>query len=260
MTESTAWRSKRMYRLGIALVMFLLAVGVSVGISYFLFGQPNNINSEHPAETRIEELDSRLSAVEASLQAGSGNYKDSPLTDEDLDVLLSRLNTLDRRVKELSSAEAGELDESTLEVREVLARAAEEKAREVYKDMKDEERRKQEEQWQRRREERWQETQDWLENVYNERLVLLTKELSLTSNQEVQVREAIDARKATVLEIYANWQLPENERRDNLPSWDEINKNFDNAMKQTLDQQQYRTYKQKRLDDFNRGRGRGRGR
>ena len=250
-----------MQRIGVVIVMFLLAVGISLGISYFLWGQPDRVGESTSDTADLDALRARLARVEAQLRDGSGGRSEGAVSDEDFEALLSRLDAVERGVKSVSNASPGALEKSSPEIREILAREAEEKAREVYKDMKDEERRKQEEEWRQRREERWKETQEWLTNVYSERLALLTKELSLTPNQEAAVGEAIDARRESVLKIYARRQVPEDERpAGEVPSWDDINKAYETSMKQILNQEQHKKYKQKHLDDFNRGRGRGRGR
>lgn len=252
----------KMQRTGVALASFILAVLVSLGVSYFLWGQSADSGGASLDVSDIESLRVRLANIEAQLNIETSGGSESYISPEDFEAILARLDMVERKVKELSLLELAGSDPANPGIRENLSNVAEDKAREVYKNMKEEERRKQQEEWQRRREEHERETQEWLVNVYNDQLAKITKELSLTPNQEVGVREALNVRKDSVQKVYAGYRMSEEERRSNaIPSWDDINKTFEASMKQILDQQQFKTYKEKHLDDFNRGRGRrGRGR
>lgn len=250
-----------MQRTGVVLLLFALAVGISLGVSFFLWGQPSTIIGSAAPNPELVELRTRLAAIEAQLRATPDYQSEKSLEYEDFEILLSRLDSIERQIRQIQNSPGVTADSSNPTPDATADDVSEQAIRKVYKDIKEEERRKQEEEWQKRREERWQETQEWLVNVYNERLALLTKELSLTPNQEVGVRQALDARQESVLKIYGRWQLPEEERNaGNAPSWDDINKAFEDSMKQILDGLQFKAYKDKHLDDFNRGRGRGRDR
>jgi hypothetical protein len=238
--------------------VFVLAVGVSLGVSFLLWGQPSSDEMVKTESPEVNALQAEVAALRARVDELTLKQSDLSNSYADFEILLARLDMLDKQVRDLSLAGLAVGDPADPEVRDALARAAEEKARQVYQDMKDEEQRKREEEWRKRQEERWQETQDWLTNVYNERLALLTKELSLTPNQEACVRDALSARREEVLKIYAGWNNQDQGSEDTRPSWDNINQAFDTAMKQLLDQSQYKSYKDKHLDDFNRGRGGGR--
>lgn len=246
-----------MQRIGIIVIVFAAAVSVSIGISFLLWGQ-QGANSHNTGDSELDQLRTRIARIEAVIASQAKLFPQQVPSShpefEETDALLARLDALERKVNKLPSLDLTSPDQSDSEVGEFFTRAAEEKAREVYQQMKEQERREQEEERQRRREERWERTRERLTDTYNERLVLLTKELSLTPNQETDVREAINVRKESVLKVYANWYRPREERTDDVPSWDEINKAFDTSIKQILDAQQYRTYKKKHLDDFNRGR------
>lgn len=252
-----------MQRMGVVLVLFILAVGISLGVSFFLWGEPVIGNGTSDKAAEVEALRTRIDVLENRLEAVSTRQAEQDVASGDFEILLARIDMLERKLKETAALEAmAGADPANPEVRETLARTAEEKAREVYKDMKDEEKRKQEEEWQRRREENRREREEYLAKVYNDRLVLLTKELSLTPNQEAAVNEAFAARKDGLMKLYGNWGRGNDESRENTPSWEDVNNTFNASMKQILDAQQYKTYKKKGLDDFSgrRGRGRGRGR
>jgi hypothetical protein len=145
---------------------------------------------------------------------------------------------------------------------EPVGDVSEQKIRQVYHDIKDEERRAREEEKQRQREQQRREREDYLVGVYSGHLKLLTKELSLTPNQETGISQALDVRKQSMMEMYDGWGLSREERQEKgIPDWDEVNKIYDNTVKQVLSQEQYEQYKRKRLDDFSRrGRRSGRGR
>lgn len=248
-----------MGKYGLVIVMFILAVGLSLGISFFLWGQPQNLSSASGDIPDIEELHIKLDALYDKLEGLSDRQSRTSSMSADFEILVARLNDLETRINKIATGELAASNPSSPVIKGNVPPATEATVRQVLQNIEEEKRRKEEEDRRRRQEERWQETQEWLTNVYNERLVLLTKELNLSANQEANVRAAIDARKDSVLKVYAHWRLPEEERQGNEPpSWDDINKAYDESMKQILEQQQYKTYKQKRLDDFNRGRGRGR--
>jgi hypothetical protein len=250
-----------MQKHGLVILMFILAVGASLGISFFLWGQPESISSTPEGQSEIEELHIMVDALYDKLEEVADRQARTSVQNEDFEILVTRLNILEDRIGGLSTGKLAGPAPSDSGVAGEVPATTEATVRQVLQNIEEEKRRKEEEDRQRRREERWQETQEWLTNTYNERLALLTKELNLTSSQEVGVRETIEGRKDSVLKIYAHWRLPENERQGNEPpSWDDINKAYDNSMRQVLDTQQYKIYKDKNLDDFNRGRGRGRGR
>ncbi len=244
------------------LAVFLPAVFVSTGISYLVWSQPQPGESGPATAGELSELQNRVAALEthlSSLPAGSGQ-EGLPL--EDLEIILSRLDALDQKVKLLSVGRSVSGEGAPVaEVEDLLAKAAEEKARQVYKNMKEEERRQAEAQMQQRREEWQKQMEDRVTNTYKEHLALLVKELSLTPNQEAAVAEAIDVRKeATLKRFQRRRQRPprSQEQRGETegPSREEIGNKFEESMKQILDAQQYKTYKEKGLDNVDRGRGR----
>ena len=56
--------------------------------------------------------------------------------------------------------------------------------------------------------------------------------------------------------MYDGWGLSREERQEKgILEWDEVNKAYDDTVKQVLNQEQYEQYKRKNLDDFS-GRGR----
>lgn len=247
-----------MQRIGITIVMFMLAVVVSLGISFFLWGNPEVLENGISKSTEIDNLRLKVDALETEILKIKSSEPENNVAYEDFEILLTRLNDMEERFKSLS-AENLASNPANPEVGNLTA-VAEQKAREVYENMKQEERRKQEEEWQRRREERQKETEQWLDKVYSDRLVLFTKELSLTPTQEVSIGNILQTRKDMILKMYSGGRMDEEERqRQGIPSMEEINKTFDASIQQILNQQQYQIYKEKNLNDFNRRGNRGRG-
>jgi len=251
-----------MQRMGITAVMFILTIAVSLSVSYFLWGNPESLENGNSKSAEIENLRVKVDALETEILKIKASDPEDSIAYEDFEIVLARLNEMDSRIKSHSSPKLVASSSSTPVVKENLTNLAEEKAREVYENMKQEEKRKQEEEWQRRREERQRETEEWLANVYKDRLALFTKELSLTPTQEVSIRDTLNVRREMILKMYSGGRMSEEERqRQGIPSMDDINNTFNASMQQILNQQQFNTYKEKNLDNFNnRGRGRGRGR
>ncbi len=249
-----------MQRMGVVLVLFVLAVGISLGVSFFLWGQPVAGNGASDKSSEVEALRTRVDVLERQLETVTTRQAELDVAGGDFEVLLARIDMLDRKLKESAALEgmAG-ADPTNPDVRETLARTAEEKAREVYKDMKAEEQRKRDEERQKQREEHRREREEYLVKVYDERLARLTKELSLTPNQEAAVREAFNTRKDGIMKLYGNWGRGGGDSGRNTPSWDDVNNTFNTTMKQVLDAQQFKVYKDKKLDDFSGRRDRGRG-
>jgi hypothetical protein len=92
-------------------------------------------------------------------------------------------------------------------------------------------------------------TEEWLDNVYSERLEKYSEELQLTSNQYYSVRSAFDARKNQILIIYEQTlkdEIPADER----VKWEDVDKRFQYEIAQILTPGQLQTYNEKGLGNF----------
>jgi hypothetical protein len=252
-----------MQKVWLALVTLVLAVVVSTGVSYLLWGQQGVDGEASVADVQMNELAAKVAKIENTLQKTAGAQSGRAVTYEEFDLVLSRLENLERREREPRAANVksgvepesapGDLPPGDL---------AEQKIRQVYEDIKDEERRKREEEREKQREEQRRERENYVTGVYTEHLDRLCRELALTPNQERAVRQALEVRKQSMMRMYDSWGLSREERKDRgILEWDEVNAIYDTSIKQILNQEQYEQYKRKRLDDFSgRGRGGGQGR
>jgi len=245
-----------MHRISLTLVILILAVAVSTGISYLLWGQHSENGGATSLDIRVRELESKLAKIENDMQKVSASQPERVVTFGEFDLALSRIEDLERRErmpnisKEERSKAAGQGSG------EPVGSLSEQKIRQVYQDIKDEEHRAREEERQKQREQQRREREDYLATVYSEHLQLLGKELSLTPNQEAGISQALEVRKQSMMKMYDGWGLSREERQEKgILEWDEVNKAYDDTVKQVLNQEQYEQYKRKNLDDFS-GRGR----
>jgi hypothetical protein len=113
--------------------------------------------------------------------------------------------------------------------------------------------------WQAQREEHAQEWRDntdkWLDNVYSDRLKTLGTELNLSSSQEYSIRAALDDRKVGIMKFYEQEFQSHGAGADNASdtvrvSWAEIDKKYQDELERILTADQWKTYKEKGLDDF----------
>jgi len=246
-----------MQKIWLALVTLVLAVVVSTGMSYVMWGQ-QSVNGTAPAiDVQVNELTAKMAKIENTLQKTARPQPGRAVTFEEFDLALSRLEDLERRESEprLAGAQSGQTSESS-SGDSPAGDLTEQRIRQVYDNIKDEERRKREEEREKQREEQRKEREEYLTSVYTGHLDLLSKELALTPNQERAVRQALEVRKQSMMKMYDSWGLSREERRDQgIPEWEEVNTAYDTSIKQILNQEQYEQYKRKRLDDFS-GRGR----
>jgi hypothetical protein len=240
-----------MQKTWLALVILILAVAVSTGISYLLWGQHSENGGAQSPEVRIKELEAEVAKIENDLRRVADSQPERVVTFGEFDLALSRIEDLERRERMPRISKAGRVEAAESGSGEPVGDVAEQKIRQVYQDIKDEERRAREEERQRQREQQRREREEYLAGVYDNHIQLLTKELSLTPNQETGVRQALDARKQSMMKMYDSWGLSREERRQRgVPEWEEVNKTYDNTVKQVLSQEQYTQYKRKGLDDF----------
>ncbi len=240
----------------LTLTVLILAIVVSTGISYMLWGQHAGGNAVQSSQTGVEELEAKVARVEGDLRGIAASRPERIVTYDEFELALSRLEDLERRERMPRVSESGSAKETEPGSIEPAGDVAEQKIRRVYQDIKDEERRAREEERQKQREQQRREREEYITGVYDSHLQLLMKELSLTPNQETGVRQALEARKQSMMKMYDSWGLSREERQERgIPEWEEVNKAYDNTVKQVLNQEQYEQYKRRNLDDFS-GRGR----
>jgi hypothetical protein len=200
--------------------------------------------------------------MEDDLMKVNAGQPERVVTYGEFDLALSRLEDLEQRQRTARVSGVASERQPEPDLGEPVGDVAEQKIRQVYQDIKDEERRQREDERQREREQRRREREDYLSGVYGNHLQLLAKELSLTPNQSAAISQALEVRKQSMMKMYDSWGLSREERQQKgVPEWDEVNKAYDDTVKQVLNQEQYEQYKRKRLDDFSgRSRRGGRGR
>lgn len=251
-----------MQKITLSLVILVLAIAVSTGISYLLWGQHSENGGAQSSEVRVKELEAKVAKLENDIRGMSDSEPERVVTFGEFDLALSRIEDLERRERLPRVSKVGPEKVAGPGSGEHVGNIEEQKIRQVYQNIKDEERRAREEERQKQREQQRREREDYLVGVYSNHLQLLTKELSLTPNQETGISQALDVRKQSMMKMYDGWGLSREERQEKgIPDWDEINKAYEDTVKQVLNQEQYEQYKRKNLDDFSRrGRRGGRGR
>jgi hypothetical protein len=223
-------------------ILFILAVGVSVGVMILIMNSRDVVGNSGD----VGDMEAELARVKAdltqtrsevgTLSADLSAYQRRVASLEERNTNLARLNVKEsgKAGEELSKADAEKL--ANLSTDEKALRAA---VDDVLTERRTAEELKRREERAERREQWASRTQEWLNETYTEHLKKLIKELDLTGTQEADIKVALDTRREGITKMYA--QHSQDVDQGERVNWEDINKQYQEQLENILTKPARRT-------------------